>query len=130
MISDACDRLAAAGLDVAEIEWIENGIAVDIGFSGDLDVARIALLLNGDPALIAPLVEKGAHRRIINGAAAERAHHPLRAGGEEVDAAGNHAPEHLRVDIFKVQVVKAIKMAIQPADGVHARIEEMAGVET
>jgi hypothetical protein len=57
-------------------------------------------------------------------------HITLRAGGEEVDAAGNHAPEHLRVDIFKVQVVKAVKMAIQPADGVHARIEEMAGVET
>ena len=39
-----------------------------------LDVARVALLFNGDPALIAAFVEKGAYRRIINGAAAERTH--------------------------------------------------------
>lgn len=43
IISDACDRLADAGLDVAEVEWIDSGIAADIGFSGAVDVARIAL---------------------------------------------------------------------------------------
>lgn len=43
MISDCCDRLAEAGLDVAEVEWIDTGIAADIGFSGDMTVARTAL---------------------------------------------------------------------------------------
>ena len=43
MISDACDRLRDAGADVAEVEWIDNGIAADIGFSGDLANGRAAL---------------------------------------------------------------------------------------
>lgn len=43
MISDACDRLVQAGLDVAEVEWIDTSHAADIGFSGDLDIARTAL---------------------------------------------------------------------------------------
>lgn len=42
-ISDACDRLNGAGLDPAEVEWIEPGIAADIGFSGDIAAARTAL---------------------------------------------------------------------------------------
>ena len=43
IISDACDRLAAAGCGPAEIEWIEPGKAVDIGFDGNIDDARLAL---------------------------------------------------------------------------------------
>jgi phosphoserine phosphatase len=43
MISEACDRLAAAGCAPAEIEWIEPGQAVDIGFDGGLADARTAL---------------------------------------------------------------------------------------
>jgi phosphoserine phosphatase len=42
-ISDACDRLQAIGLDPAEISWIEPAKAVDIGFSGDVALARSAL---------------------------------------------------------------------------------------
>lgn len=43
-ISDACDRLAAAGCVPAEIEWIEVGKAVDIGFRGDVVAAKTSLL--------------------------------------------------------------------------------------
>jgi phosphoserine phosphatase len=42
-ISDACDRLASAGCTPAEIEWLEPGKAVDIGFEGDIANARAAL---------------------------------------------------------------------------------------
>ena len=42
-ISDACDRLAEVGCAPAEIEWIEPGRAVDIGFAGDIEAARRAL---------------------------------------------------------------------------------------
>ena len=43
IISDACDRLAAAGCTPAEIEWLEQGEAVDIGFEGSISNARAAL---------------------------------------------------------------------------------------
>ena len=43
IISDACDRLANGGCAPAEIEWIEPGKAVDIGFEGGILDARIAL---------------------------------------------------------------------------------------
>ena len=43
LISDAGDRLAAAGCVPAEIEWIEPGKAVDIGFEGSIADARLAL---------------------------------------------------------------------------------------
>ena len=42
-ISEACDRLAAADCIPAEIEWVEQGHAVDIGFDGDAIAARNAL---------------------------------------------------------------------------------------
>jgi phosphoserine phosphatase len=42
-ISEACDRLAAAGCVPAEIEWLEPGQVVDIGFDGDIAAARTAL---------------------------------------------------------------------------------------
>jgi phosphoserine phosphatase len=42
-ISAACDRLASAGCNPAEIEWLEPAIAVDIGFEGDVEAARAAL---------------------------------------------------------------------------------------
>lgn len=60
-ISQACDRLRAGGLEPAETNWIETGVAADIGFSGDIAAARTAL---------APLemrfdlcVQSGHHRR-------------------------------------------------------------------
>ncbi len=43
IISDACDRLVDVGCTPAEIEWIDTGIAVDIGFEGDIAAARAAL---------------------------------------------------------------------------------------
>ncbi len=43
IISDACDRLAAAGCTPAEIEWLEQGEAVDIGFEGSISNACAAL---------------------------------------------------------------------------------------
>ncbi|MEP7350139.1 MAG: phosphoserine phosphatase SerB [Sphingorhabdus sp.] len=43
VISDACDRLAQAGCAPAEIEWLEPGKAVDIGFEGSIADARTAL---------------------------------------------------------------------------------------
>jgi phosphoserine phosphatase len=43
MISDACDVLNAAGCEPAEIEWLEPGKVFDIGFIGDIAVARAAL---------------------------------------------------------------------------------------
>lgn len=61
MISDACDRLAQAELDVAEVEWIDTGIATDIGFSGDIAVARTALAPLQDQCDIA--VQSGEARR-------------------------------------------------------------------
>jgi phosphoserine phosphatase len=42
-ISEAADRLREAGHDPGEAEWIDSGIAADIGFSGDIDTARAAL---------------------------------------------------------------------------------------
>ncbi len=42
-ISDACDRLLEAGCQPAEIEWLEPGKAFDVGFAGDIAVARVAL---------------------------------------------------------------------------------------
>ena len=43
LISDACDRLAAAGCAPAGNEWLELGKAVDIGFEGSIADARSAL---------------------------------------------------------------------------------------
>jgi len=43
IISEACDRLNEATCGPAEIEWLEPGKAVDIGFSGDILPARAAL---------------------------------------------------------------------------------------
>ncbi len=43
VISDACDRLVAAGCAPAEIEWLEPAKALDIGFDGDIAAARCAL---------------------------------------------------------------------------------------
>ena len=43
LISDACDRLVGAGCVPAEIEWLEPGRAVDIGFEGSIAHASIAL---------------------------------------------------------------------------------------
>lgn len=43
IISEVCDRLAQAGCIPAEIEWIEPGKAVDVGFDGDVQDARTAL---------------------------------------------------------------------------------------
>lgn len=60
-ISDACDRLAAAGCAPAEIEWIEPDRAVDIGFEGDLDAARTALAPMEDRFDI--VVQQAAGRR-------------------------------------------------------------------
>ena len=60
-ISEACDRLNSAGLDPAEIIWIEPALAADIGFSGVIDVARLALQPMEAHFDIA--VQSGAHRR-------------------------------------------------------------------
>ncbi len=60
-ISEACDRLSGAGLDPAEIIWIEPGLAADIGFSGELDAARAALRPMEAQFDIA--VQLGQHRR-------------------------------------------------------------------
>jgi phosphoserine phosphatase len=43
VISEACDRLVQAGCTPAEIEWIDTGKALDIGFTGDIANARLAL---------------------------------------------------------------------------------------
>ncbi len=42
-ISEACDRLNEIGCNVAEIEWLEPGKAVDIGFSGEIAAASTTL---------------------------------------------------------------------------------------
>jgi phosphoserine phosphatase len=42
-ISEACDRLREAGIGPGETEWIESGIAVDIGLTGETATARAAL---------------------------------------------------------------------------------------
>jgi phosphoserine phosphatase len=60
-ISEACDRLSGAGLDPAEIVWIEPGLVADIGFSGDIDAARTALQPMESVFDIA--VQSGEHRR-------------------------------------------------------------------
>jgi phosphoserine phosphatase len=60
-ISEACDRLSGAGLDPAEIIWIEPGLAADIGFSGAIDAARAALQPMEAHFDIA--VQSGNHRR-------------------------------------------------------------------
>lgn len=61
IISDACDRLAAAGCAPAEIEWLEPGRAVDIGFEGSVANARLALAPLEEVADIA--VQLSANRR-------------------------------------------------------------------
>jgi phosphoserine phosphatase len=60
-ISDACDRLAAAGCAPAEIEWLEPGKVVDIGFEGSVADARAALAPLESIADIA--VQPSANRR-------------------------------------------------------------------
>jgi phosphoserine phosphatase len=60
-ISDACDRLNDAGLDPAEIAWIEPAKAVDIGFAGDVATAGTALGDMTDHFDI--VVQSGEHRR-------------------------------------------------------------------
>lgn len=60
-ISEACDRLSGAGLDPAEIIWLEPGLAADIGFSGAVDAARAALQPMEAQFDIA--VQSGEHRR-------------------------------------------------------------------
>ena len=60
-ISEACDRLSGAGLDPAEITWIEAGLAADIGFSGAIVAARAALQPMEVYFDIA--VQSGEHRR-------------------------------------------------------------------
>jgi phosphoserine phosphatase len=60
-ISEACDRLSSAGLDPAEIVWIEPGLAADIGFSGDASAARAAL--QPMEQLVDIAVQSGEHRR-------------------------------------------------------------------
>jgi phosphoserine phosphatase len=44
LISDACDRLIMAGCEPAEINWLEPGKAIDIGFSGQVAAAKDALV--------------------------------------------------------------------------------------
>ena len=61
LISDAGDRLAAAGCVPAEIEWIEPGKAVDIGFEGSIADARRALAVLETSADIA--VQSADNRR-------------------------------------------------------------------
>ena len=61
LISDACDRLAASGCVPAEIEWIEPGKAVDIGFEGSIADARRALKLMETSADI--VVQSAENRR-------------------------------------------------------------------
>ena len=60
-ISEACDRLSSAGLDPAEIIWMELGRVADIGFSGDIATARDALQPMEAQFDIA--VQSGEHRR-------------------------------------------------------------------
>ena len=60
-ISEVCDRLRNAGLDPAEIIWIEPGLAADIGFSGAIDAAHAALKPMEAGYDIA--VQSGEHRR-------------------------------------------------------------------
>jgi phosphoserine phosphatase len=60
-ISECCDRLRAAGLDPAEIIWVEPNKALDIGFAGEIIVARAALRPFEDRFDIA--VQSNAHRR-------------------------------------------------------------------
>jgi phosphoserine phosphatase len=58
IISDACDRLANGGCAPAEIEWIEPGKAVDIGFEGSLSDARRALApLEGSADIVVQAAE-------------------------------------------------------------------------
>lgn len=61
IISEACDRLANGGCAPAEIVWIETGKAVDIGFEGSVESARIALAPLGTIADIA--VQPSSNRR-------------------------------------------------------------------
>ena len=60
-ISEACDRLSGAGIDPAEIVWIETGVAVDIGFAGAIIAARAAL--QPMEAYFDIAVQSGEHRR-------------------------------------------------------------------
>jgi phosphoserine phosphatase len=61
MISDTCDRLRDAGLDPAEIIWVETGKAIDIGFTGEKATAQTALQPLEDRYDI--VVQSGEHRR-------------------------------------------------------------------
>jgi phosphoserine phosphatase len=43
LISEACDILRTTQCEPAEINWLQPGKAVDIGFTGDIQSARVAL---------------------------------------------------------------------------------------
>ena len=43
MLSEAADRLRDAGLEPGEHDWLELGIAADLQFEGQIEVARDAL---------------------------------------------------------------------------------------
>ena len=60
-ISEACDMLAGAGCDPAQIIWLEPGRVVDIGFTGELAAARAGL--SPLSAKYDVCVQNDAHRR-------------------------------------------------------------------
>ncbi len=60
-ISECRDRLREAGLGPADVEWVENGVAVDIGFAGAMAAARTALKPMEDRHDI--VVQSSDHRR-------------------------------------------------------------------
>jgi phosphoserine phosphatase len=65
MISAACDKLAAANCDIAEVEWLEPGKAADLIFSGDISAARNALQAMEGEADIIVQSDKGRRKMLL-----------------------------------------------------------------
>ena len=67
-------------------------------------VARVALLLDGDVALIGHVLQQLADAGIVDDPPADLAHHASGAGVKEPDPPAHDVVEDLPIDIFKVGI--------------------------
>ena len=94
LIADALE-VVYAGLDVAQ---------------GSLLVPGVALLLDGDVAAVADLLEGSLDGGIIQGACADGAHGSFAAAVEETDVLAHDLLVNLLVDILEVDIIQNVSV--------------------
>src|SRR5690554_6492484 len=96
--------VSEAGPEAPVFEVVEAG-----GHRGETAVgmAGVALLLDGDIALVVDLLEQAPDGVVVDASLADGAHHPPGAGREEVHPVGHDLSEDPRRNILEMQVVQA-----------------------